>query len=72
MWSTVVGLFKFSREESALTHIYFIIFVCSLIYKARIWNNWQGIRLVTFRTWVRSQVPTLSIYFFPINIRMQV
>ena len=60
----LVGWFENSREKGTNALFYFIIIVCYLIYRKRKWSSWQGIWLMTFRTWVRSQVPPpLSLYF---------
>ena len=67
MWSTVVGLFKFSREESALTLVLFIIFVIYLIYKSVLVVQWQVHALVILMTWVQAPASVLSffkIYFY--------
>ena len=63
-WQAMIGSFKSSREKDTNALFYFIIFVCYLIYRKRVWFNWLGMCLVTFRTWVRSQVPTPFILFF--------
>ena len=70
-WRMVIGQFKNSRAEGIKELFYIIMFVYYRIYKKHAWINWQGLLLVTFRTWVRAPGPHFPSYYFFINIHMQ-
>ena len=62
---------KFARW-GPLTFFPFIIFINHYIINAYVVAQWRTWWLAMWMTWVRSQVFTLSIYFFSINNHMQV
>ena len=45
-YGVMVGVFKISRAGVITDLFHIIMFVYYITYNVRIWNNWQGIRLV--------------------------
>ena len=66
----MIEVFKNSRAEGINELSYIIMFVYYVMYIKRVWINWQGLLLVTFRTWVRAPGPHPLSHYFSINSSM--
>ena len=71
-WHQWIGQFKFSRGKPSIHAFCFIIFICCINLQISKVVQWPTGVVVTLRTWVRSQVPTLSYYFYFNHYPMQV